>query len=227
MSTAVEEETEQATRPVPGPGPRPGRRSQAPVKSIDPVEAPADANVVDEAPESAVEEEAETAVEVFAAEPATEAPTLAATIESYTPSQSLEDLVRGQVEAKTARAIGAAAAIDLGLSPKAAELLTSVLTLSATDLSRGNPWEAHKMTVRDWFEGFLFEDVSGWLAAIGDPYTMRAFRTAMSSNDALASFNSLPSLVRVPGVRDEATAAVQHYLASHELTQKLFAAAGV
>jgi hypothetical protein len=222
MSTAVEEKTEEAARPVPGPGPRPGRRSQAPVESLEPAVAPDDTNIVDEAPEAAAEEQIEAAVELVV-----EAPTLASTIQSYTPAQSLEDLVRGQIEAKTARAIGAAAAIDLGLSPKAAELVTSVLVLSATDLSRGNPWEAHKMTVRDWFEGFLFEDVSGWLAAIGDPYTMRAFRTAMSSNDALAAFNSLPSLVRQPGVRDEATAAVQHYLANHEQSQKLFAAAGV
>lgn len=220
MSIAVEEKTEEAARPVPGPGPRPGRRSQEPVQAIAPVEEPSDANVVDEAP-AAPAEDPGTVVEVI------EAPTLAATIESYTPAQSLEDLVRGQAEAKTARAIGAAAAIDLGLSEKAADLLTSVLVLSATDLSRGNPWEAHSMSSRDWFEGFLFEDVSGWLAAIGEPYTMRAFRTAMSSNDALAAFNSLPSLVRLPGVRDEATAAVKHYEVSLDLTQKLFAAAGV
>lgn len=142
-------------------------------------------------------------------------------------AETVEDLVRGQLEAGTARSIAAAAAYDRDLSPKAAELLNSLLVLSATDLSRGNPWDSHKMSQRDWFEGFLFEDVSGWLSGIGDPYTFRAFRTAMYSNDALAAFNAMPALVRHPGVREEVGAAVTHFAGSLESTKHLFAAAGV
>jgi hypothetical protein len=242
MSIAVEETTDTEARPVPGPGLRAGRRSQAPATTIDSADEPEaitgdEASEVTEAeaPVETEESEAEAPVEdavtgpVIESEAGTETEPAAPVVADVAgaPAQSLEDLVRGQAEAKTARAIAAAAALDLSLSPKAAELLASVLVLSATDLSRGNPWEAHKMTVRDWFEGFLFEDTAGWLAQIGEPYSMRGFRTAMSSNDALAAFNSLPALVTYPGVRDEATGAVQHYLGSHDLTQQLFAAAGV
>lgn len=235
MSTVVEEKTEAAT-------PRQGRRASSPGTFLESVEAEF-IGITEQDDAAALEEDTEvletettddTDPEVSTVESASaelelvELPDAVATSKDYPLlAETLEDLVYGAAEANTARAIGNAAALELGLSPKANELLNSLLVLSATDLSRGNPWDRHSMNVRDWFEGFLFEDVTGWLAGIGDPYTFRAFRTAMSSNDALAAFNSLPALVRYPGVRDEVDAAVRHYAGSLPNTQQVFAAAEI
>jgi hypothetical protein len=214
--------------------PRQGRRASAPVKSLEPTGTDesdiVDAEVITApVPEAAEAEASEETAAPDAPEAAevTESTALESTKGYPHLAETLEDVVRGQAEAEIARSIGTAAAHDRELSPKAAHLLTSLLVLSATDLTRGNPWEVHKMTQRDWFEGFLFEDVTGWLNGIGDPYTFRAFRTAMSSNDALAAFNSLPSLVRAPGVRAETAAAVSYFAGSLPNTQRVFAAAGL
>lgn len=121
--------------------------------------------------------------------------------------------IPGEEAARTARAAADAAALDLGLSSKSSELLHSLLVLSATDLSRGYPWRVHNMSARDWYEGFLFEDASSWLLGVGEAFSMRAFRTAMSGAEALAAFNSLSLLCLTPGVREETSAGVQALLA--------------
>ena len=121
--------------------------------------------------------------------------------------------IPGEEAARAAHAAADAAALDLGLSSKSAELLHSLLVLSATDLSRGYPWRVHNMTARDWYSGFLFEDASSWLLGVGEAFSMRAFRTAMSGADALAAFNSLSLLCMTPGVREETSAGVQQLLA--------------
>lgn len=121
--------------------------------------------------------------------------------------------IPGRDAAAAAHAAAGVAAADLQLSPKSAELLHALLVLSATDLSRGYPWRVHNMSARDWYEGFLFEDAASWLLGIGDAFSMRAFRTAMSGAEALAAFNSLSVLCLTPGVREETNAAVQILLA--------------
>ena len=154
---------------------------------------------------------------VFAEEPA------AAPVETETPealpaaeetgAASDKAQIPGREAAAAAHAAAGVAAAALQLSPKSEELLHALLVLSATDLSRGYPWRVHNMSARDWYEGFLFEDAASWLLGIGDAFSMRAFRTAMSGAEALAAFNSLSVLCLTPGVREETNAAVQLLLA--------------
>lgn len=135
--------------------------------------------------------------------------------------------IPGEEASRAARAAARSAAADLGLSPKAAELLQSLLILSATDLSRGYPWRVHNMSARDWYEGFLFEDASSWLQGVGDAFSMRAFRTAMSGADALAAFNSLTFLCLTPGIREEANGAVQQLLTDQSRIKRILEAAQI
>lgn len=157
-----------------------------------------------------------------AAEPATE--TAAA---SSTADAALSADIPGEDAARAARAAADAAARDLGLGSKSAELLHSLLVLSATDLSRGYPWRVHKMSARDWYEGFLFEDASSWLLGVGEAFSMRAFRTAMSGAEALAAFNSLSLLCLTPGVREETSAGVQKLLADPARITRVLEAARI
>ena len=220
MSIAVIEEA----------APRQGRRAYAPEESLEPAAHDLEPGIVDaDVPDAGGSETPDTPQELVEAVTIVDRPATAVESTKGYPylAETVEELVRGQLEAGTARSIGAAAAFDRGLSPKAADLLTALLVLSATDLSRGTPWDSHRMSQRDWFEGFLFEDVAGWLNDIGSPYSFRAFRTAMYSNDALAAFNSMPALARHPGVREEVDTAIRHFAGSLERAQQLFAAAGV
>lgn len=83
------------------------------------------------------------------------------------------------------------------------------------------------MTAAEWFQGFLFDDVNGWLTGAESTMSMRAFRTAMSGDECMRAFNSLHALIAIEGTRDEVSKAVAKLLAYTERTAAVLETAGL